>query len=62
MSVASPVSARMTMEREDLIKLVERLSKENESLTRSVVGLGSLVAAAAAQGFIAAQLPSSNGQ
>lgn len=59
--MADAPSARSVMQREELAAEVERLRKENASLTRSVVGLGSLVAQAAAQGFIVAQPPTSGG-
>jgi len=56
-TMADAPSARGVMQREELAAENERLRKEVASLTRSVVGLGSLVAQAAAQGFIAAQPP-----
>jgi hypothetical protein len=56
-------SARGAMQREELVAENERLRKQVDSLTKSVVGLGSLVAQATAMGFIAAQAPQvGNGQ
>lgn len=51
------VSARGTLEKQQLHSRVAELERENARLRNTVVGLGALVADAQQQGFIAAVRP-----